>query len=131
MESLSAIPQGRGWKMPKKVIEVANGPKPVGPYSPAVRVGDFVYVSGQGPIDPAVGKFVSGDVKAQTKRTLENIQIILGAAGLTMADVFKVSVFLRNASDFQAMNEVYRTFFPNSPPVRTTIVTDLLFPEML
>ena len=117
--------------MPKKVIEAANGPKPVGPYSPAVRVGDFVYVSGQGGVDPAAGKFVGGDVKAQTKRTLENVQLILGATGLSMEDVFKVSVFLKNASDFQAMNEVYKTFFPKSPPARTTIVTNLLFPEML
>ena len=117
--------------MPKKVIEVANGPKPVGPYSPATRVGDFVYVSGQGGIDRSDGKNVVGDVKAQTKRCLENVQVILKAAGLSMEDVFKVSVFLRNASDFQAMNEVYRTFFPQSPPARTTIVTNLLFPEML
>jgi len=117
--------------MPKKVIDVPNGPKPVGPYSPAIRVGDFVYVSGQGGVDPSVGKFVTGDVKAQTKRTLENIQLILGAAGLSMEDVFKVSVFLRNASDFQAMNEVYKTFFPKSPPARTTIVNNLLFPKML
>ena len=114
--------------MPKKVIEVAKGPKPVGPYSPAVRVGDFVYVSGQGGVDPSAG---TGDAKAQTKKCLENVQTILGAAGLSMEDVFKVSVFLKNASDFQAMNEVYRTFFPQSPPARTTIVTNLLFPEML
>jgi 2-iminobutanoate/2-iminopropanoate deaminase len=117
--------------MPKKIFEVANGPKPVGPYSPGVRVGDFVYVSGQGGVDPTVDKLVTQDVKAQTKKALENVQTILGAAGLTLDDVFKVSVFLRNASDFQSMNAVYKNFFPASPPARTTIVTDLLFPEML
>jgi 2-iminobutanoate/2-iminopropanoate deaminase len=117
--------------MPKKVIEVTGAPKPVGPYSPAIRVGDFVYLSGQGAADPSSGKLVTGDIKAQTKRTLENIQIVLRAAGLSMEDVFKVSVFLKNASDFQAMNEVYKTFFPTSPPTRSTVITGLLFPEML
>ena len=116
--------------MPKKVIEVTGAPKPVGPYSLAVRVGDLVYLSGQGGVDPSSGKFAQ-DIKAQTKRTLENLQIVLKSAGLTMEDVFKVSVFLKNPSDFQSMNEIYKTFFPNNPPVRTTIVTGLLFPEML
>jgi 2-iminobutanoate/2-iminopropanoate deaminase len=118
--------------MTKKVIEVPDGPKPVGPYSPAIRVGDLVFASGQGSIDPATSKFVGqGDIKAQTKRVLENIQIVLKAAGVTMDDVAKVTVFLRKAADFQAMNEVYKTFFPQSPPARSTIVTDLLFPDML
>lgn len=118
--------------MSKKAIEAPNGPKPAGPYSPAIQIGDFVFVSGQGSVDPSIGKFVGeGDVKVQTKRTLENIQIILKAAGLSMDDVAKVTVFLKRASDFQAMNEVYRTFFPQNPPARSTIVTDLLFPEML
>ena len=118
--------------MSKKVIEVPSGPKPVGPYSPGIRVGDLVFVSGQGAIDPSTSKFVGeGDVKTQTKRVLENIQIILKAEGLSMDDVAKVTVFLKKASDFQAMNEIYRTFFPQNPPARSTIVTDLLFPEML
>jgi 2-iminobutanoate/2-iminopropanoate deaminase len=118
--------------MTKKVIEVPDGPKPVGPYSPAIRVGDLIFASGQGSTDPSTGKFIGqGDIKAQTKRVLENIQIVLKAAGVSMDDVAKVTVFLRKAADFQAMNEVYRTFFPQSPPARSTIVTDLLFPDML
>jgi 2-iminobutanoate/2-iminopropanoate deaminase len=115
----------------KEIIEASDGPRPVGPYSPAVRVGNFVYVSGQGPIDPSTGKFVTGDIQVQTRRTLENVQIILKAADLSTEDVFKVNVYLRNAKDFQSMNEVYKTFFSQKPPARTTIVTDLLFPEML
>ena len=118
--------------MSKKAIEVPSAPKPVGPYSPAIKVGDLVFVSGQGSIDPSTSKFVGvGDIKVQTKRVLENIQLVLKAAGLSMEDVAKATVFLKKAADFQAMNEVYKTFFPQSPPARSTIVTDLLFPEML
>ena len=116
--------------MARKVIEASGAPKPVGPYSKAIQVGDYVFLSGQGGVDPVSGKFAS-DIKGQTKQTLENLQTVLNGANLTIADLFKVSVFLRNASDFQAMNEVYKTFFPKDPPVRTTIVTELLFPEML
>jgi 2-iminobutanoate/2-iminopropanoate deaminase len=116
----------------KEAIEVPDGPKPVGPYSPAIRVGDHVYLSGNGAIDPSTGKFVGeGDIKVQTKRVLDNMQLVVQAAGLSMEDVVKCTVFLRKASDFQAMNEVYRTFFPQKPPARSTVVTDLLFPEML
>jgi 2-iminobutanoate/2-iminopropanoate deaminase len=118
--------------MSKKVIEASNAPKPVGPYSPGIQVGDLLFLSGQGATDPSNGKWVGvGDIKAQTKRVLENLQIVLNATGLSMDDVAKTTVFLKKASDFQGMNEVYRTFFAMSPPARSTIVTDLLFPEML
>ena len=118
--------------MQKKVIQVPNAPKPVGPYSPAIQVGDFVFASGQGAIDPSTNKFVGeGDIKVQTRRVLDNIRLVLEAANLTMDDVAKVTVFLKKASDFKSMNEVYREFFPQNPPARSTIVTDLLFPEML
>lgn len=118
--------------MKKTAIQAPDGPKPVGPYSPAIKVGDLVFVSGQGAIDPKTSKFVGeNDIKAQTKQVLQNIQTVLKGAGLTMEDVAKVNVFLKKASDFQGMNEVYRTFFPETPPARSTIVTDLLFPDML
>jgi len=118
--------------MSRKVIEAPNAPKPVGPYSPAIRVGNFVFVSGQGAIDPSSGKFVGEhDIKVQTKRVLDNIQNVLKGAGLSMEDVAKVTVFLKSAADFSGMNEVYRTFFPQAPPARSTVVTNLLFPEML
>jgi 2-iminobutanoate/2-iminopropanoate deaminase len=118
--------------MSRKAIEVPNGPKPVGPYSQGIQVGDLVFVSGQGPMDPSTGKWVGqGDIKSQTTQVLENMQLVLKSAGLSMEDVAKTTVFLKKASDFQGMNEVYRTFFAKSPPARSTIVTDLLFPEML
>ena len=118
--------------MSRIAIEPSDGPKPVGPYSPAIRAGDFVFVSGQGAIDPQTRQFVGvNDIQVQTRRVLENIQLVLKAAGLYMDDITKVTVFLKKASDFQAMNEVYRSFFSKSPPARSTIVTDLLFPEML
>jgi 2-iminobutanoate/2-iminopropanoate deaminase len=118
--------------MSKKVIEAPGSPKPVGPYSPGIRVGDLVFLSGQGPIDPQTGKFVGGeDIKVQTTRVLDNLKLVLKGANLSMDDVAKVNVFLKRASDFQGMNEVYRTYFPQNPPARSTIVTDLLFPEML
>lgn len=118
--------------MSRIAIEPSDGPKPVGPYSPAIRAGDFVFVSGQGATDPTTRQFVGvNDIKVQTRRVLENIQLVLKAAGLSMDDITKVTVFLKKASDFQTMNEVYRTFFTLAPPARSTVVTDLLFPEML
>jgi 2-iminobutanoate/2-iminopropanoate deaminase len=118
--------------MTKTAIQAPDGPKPVGPYSPAVKVGNLVFVSGQGAIDPKTGKFVGeDDIKAQTNQVLQNIQTVLKGASLSMGDVAKVNVFLKKASDFAAMNEVYKTFFPETPPARSTVVTDLLFPQML
>jgi 2-iminobutanoate/2-iminopropanoate deaminase len=105
----------------KKVITPANAPKPVGPYSPAVVAGGFVYVSGQGPTDPATGQRVQGGPGAETRQILTNIQNILAAAGATMADVVKCNVYLADRRDFAAMNEVYREFFPTDPPARTTV----------
>ena len=96
-------------------------PAPRGPYSPAVRAGDFIYVSGQGPIDPVSGQVVAQDVKAETRRVLENIRLNLEGCGATMADVVKCQVFLTDIRDFAAMNEVYTEFFGNSKPARSTI----------
>src|SRR5277367_1239754 len=88
-----------------------GSPSPRGPYSPAVRAGDFIFVSGQGPIDPVTDKLSSGDIKHQTNIVLSNIKRILDAAGATMADVVKCSVFLKAGSDFPQMNQVYTEFF--------------------
>lgn len=98
-----------------------RAPKPVGPYSQAVVSGDLVFVSGQGPLDPATGKYVPADVRAETKRTLENIKAILEAAGSSLDKVVKCNVYLRDIKDFPAMNEVYATFFSSPAPARTTI----------
>ena len=94
---------------------------PRGPYSPAVRAGDFVFVSGQLPIDAASGQIVSPSVAQQTRQTIENLQTVLSAAGAGLADVVKCSVFLADIRDFAAMNEVYAEFFGEAKPARSTV----------
>jgi 2-iminobutanoate/2-iminopropanoate deaminase len=97
-------------------------PTPQGPYSPAVRAGDFIYVSGQISVDPATNQRVTGDVQVETRQVLNNIKKILEGAGSGMADVVKCSVFLGKGSDFAAMNAVYAEFFGDQKPARSTIV---------
>ena len=97
-------------------------PIPRGPYSPAVRAGDFIYVSGQVAVDPATDKMVTGDVQVETRQVLNNIKQILESSGASMADVVKCSVFIGNGGDFAAMNAVYAEFFGNDKPARSTIV---------
>src|SRR5262249_25072117 len=103
-----------------------DAPTPRGPYSPAVRAGDFIYVSGQGPIDPATDKLSPGDIQHQTRLVLSNIRRILEACGATMADVVKCSVFLKDGGDFKLMNEVYTEFFGANRPARTTVVCEFV-----
>ena len=105
-------------------------PSPRGPYSPAVRAGDFVYVSGQGPVDPATDKLTFGDIQFETRLVLNNIKRILAAAGATPADVVKCNVYLKDAADFAAMNVVYREFFGSEFPARTTVAVALPDPTM-
>ena len=102
----------------KKVISTEKAPAAIGPYSQAIRADKFVFVSGQLPIDPATGEFAGDDIAAQTRQSLTNIQNILASEGLTMANVVKTTVLLKNISDFGAMNEVYATFFENDCPAR-------------
>jgi 2-iminobutanoate/2-iminopropanoate deaminase len=103
---------------------------PRGPYSPAVRAGDFVYVSGQGPVDPQTDQYSYGDIRHETRIVLENIRIILAGAGATPADVVKCNVYLADGGDFGAMNEVYGAFFGNDKPARTTIECKFANPQM-
>ena len=117
--------------MPIERIFPNHAPTPRGPYSPAVRAGDFIYVSGQGPVDPLTDKITAGDIKHQTRVTLNNIRTILAACGATLADVVKCSVFLKDASEFKLMNEVYAEFFPQDRPARTTIEAKFHNAEML
>ena len=106
--------------MVREFVRTPNAPQPAGPYTQAIKAGSFVFVAAQGPVDPKTGKM--GDtVEIQTRQTLLNVKAILEAAGANMADVVKVSVFLKDASTFSKMNEVYKTFFPQNPPTRTTI----------
>lgn len=105
-------------------------PAPMGPYSPAVRAGDFLFVSGQGPVDPATQKMSYGDVQHETRIVLGNIKRILEGCGASMADVVKCSVFISNGKDFAAMNQVYAEFFGNAKPARTTVETKFADPTM-
>jgi len=105
----------------RKAIVTDKGPKPVGPYSQAIVEGEFVFVSGQGPLDPITGKRETGNVQSETKRVFENIKAILAAAGSSLDQVMKCNVYLRDIKDFAAMNEVYQTYFAAPFPARTTI----------
>ena len=96
-------------------------PAPRGPYSPAVRAGDFIFVAGQVPVDPATNQMSTGDIQHETPLVLNNMKLILEGAGASMADVVKVSVFLADGKDFAGMNEVYATYFGEHKPVRTTV----------
>ena len=105
-------------------------PTPRGPYSPAVRAGDFIYVSGQGPIDPVTDKLSAGDIKHETRLVLSNIQKILEGCGATMAEVIKCSVFLKDGREFAQMNEVYTEFFGAHKPARTTVEAQFVNDQM-
>ena len=111
-------------------ITPPGSPAPRGPYSPAVRAGDFIFVSGQGPIDAATNQFSLGDIRHETRIVLQNIQRILEGAGASMKDVVKCSVFLRDGNDFAAMNEVYAEFFGEQKPARTTVESKFAHPTM-
>jgi 2-iminobutanoate/2-iminopropanoate deaminase len=110
----------------KHEIRTDEAAAPGGAYSQGLRAGDFVYVSGQGPIDPATGEIVGETIEEQTERTLENVKAILAAAGASMADVVKSTVHLSDLSLFPRYNEVYARYFPDPKPVRTTVGSDLL-----
>lgn len=96
-------------------------PKVAGPYSPALRAGGFVFLSGQIPANPDSGELVTGDIKIQCKQVLENLKLVLEAAGLALEDVVKTTVFLKDMNNFAAMNEMYGSYFPGNPPARTTV----------
>src|ERR1051326_4301432 len=105
-------------------------PTPRGPYSPAVRAGDFLFVAGQGPIDPETNKMSYGDIQHETRLVLSNIKRILEGCGARMEDVVKCSVFLVDAKDFAAMNQVYAEFFGDAKPARTTVEAKFASPPM-
>ena len=105
-------------------------PVPKAPYSPAVRAGDFIFVSGQGPNDPATNQMSFGDIQHETRIVLNNIKRILEGCGASMADVVKCSVFLSDGKDFAAMNAVYAEFFGNDKPTRTTVEAKFAVPQM-
>ena len=115
--------------MSRQIISVPNAPKM--PFSPAIKTGQYLFVSGQaGFYNPKTGQEVKG-IEAQTKQTLENIKEVLEAGDSSLTDVVKVTVFLRNADDFGKMNEVYADFFPKDYPARSTVIVGLALPQML
>lgn len=111
----ASAPSPRAWP------SSARAPRPVGPYSQAVRTGDTLWLSGQIGLDPATGALVEGGVQAQTARAIDHIQAVLEAAGLGLSDVVEVQVFLADMGDFKAMNAIYAERFPAPAPARTTV----------
>lgn len=105
----------------REVIATNDGPKTIGPYSQAIKANGMLFLSGQIPLDPATQQLVEGDVAAQTERVLQNISGILRAAGSSLEQVVKTTVFLTNMSEFAAMNEVYGRYFQQNPPARSTV----------
>ena len=108
----------------KTAISTTNAPAAIGPYSQAVRVGDMLFASGQVGLNPATGQIVEGGIVEQTKRVFENIKAVLGAAGTDLTQVVKTTVFLKNMSDFAAVNEIYATYLAPPgviPPARSTV----------
>ncbi len=109
-----------------KTISTNLAPKAIGPYSQAIKVGNFVYTSGQLPINPATGAFPEGGIKEQTRQSLSNVKAILEEAGLTMAEVVKTTVFLADMNDFADMNSVYAEFFCEPYPARSAVAVKTL-----
>jgi 2-iminobutanoate/2-iminopropanoate deaminase len=107
--------------MAKEAVSSPNAPKAIGPYSPAVRAGQLLFVSGQVAIDPTTGNLIDAGLQAQTRRVMENIGALLKAGGLSFADVVRTTVFLVDLDDFAAMNEVYGTYFSAPAPARATV----------
>lgn len=108
-----------------KVVRTSLAPRPRGVYSQAIVADGFVFVAGQGPANPETNELELGDIRSETRRTLENIRAILNSAGSSLRDVVRVGVFLADIKDFEAMNSVYRKFFPVDPPARTTVGVEL------
>lgn len=105
----------------RDAIRTDQAPGAIGPYSQAVRAGEFLFVSGQIPLDPATMTLVEGNIGTQTRRVMENLQAILAAAGSSFDQVVKTTIFLRNMDDFGAMNEVYGSYFSDPAPARATV----------
>ncbi|OGQ04618.1 MAG: reactive intermediate/imine deaminase [Deltaproteobacteria bacterium RBG_19FT_COMBO_46_12] len=107
--------------MSKRVIQTEKAPKAIGPYSQAIQAGNFLFLSGQIPLDPKTGNLMKGDIQKQTQQVLENIKGVLESQGLKMENVVKTTLFLKDIANFNQVNEVYATYFPSSPPARSTV----------
>lgn len=107
--------------MEKQVVSTDQAPAAIGPYSQALKVGEMVFVSGQIPIDPATGDIVQGDIKAQTRQVLTNLNAVLTAAGSSLEKTVKTTVYITNMDEFTQVNEVYSEFFKDQPPARACV----------
>lgn len=105
----------------KQKISTHNAPAAIGPYSQGIKAGDYVFVSGQIPLEPHSGSLIKGDIEAQTEQALKNLKEILTEAGLSMEHVVKTTLFLKDLSNFEKVNNVYKRYFPNTPPARSTV----------
>jgi len=114
-----------------KTVQTSKAPKPIGPYSQGIVEGGFVFTSGMVAIDPETSKVVSGGIREQTKRVLENVKAILEEAGSSMQKVTKTTVYLKEQSYFKDMNEVYASYFGDHKPARSTIVCDFMLSDVL
>ena len=103
------------------MIQTDKAPRAIGPYSQAIQAGNFLFLSGQIPLDPKTGELVKGDIRQQSRQVLENIKGVLESQKLRMEDIVKVIIFLKDIGDFNEVNEVYATYFPSSPPARSTV----------
>jgi 2-iminobutanoate/2-iminopropanoate deaminase len=121
MRSLFEQQEKEGFQTVRQIIETEKAPRAIGPYSQAVIAGGFVFASGQIPFDPQTGEFVAGGIAEQTEQVLRNLSMVMEAAGTTLAQVVKTTVFLADMNDFAAMNEVYGRYFPEKPPARATV----------
>jgi len=110
----------------REIVSTADAPAAIGPYSQAVRVGDLIYTAGQVPLVPGTGKLVEGDIKVQTRQVIQNLSHVLSAAGSSLAQVVKTTIFLADMADFAAVNEVYGSFFKSDPPARSTVQVSAL-----
>ena len=116
----------RRTQVKKETVSTDKAPKAIGPYEQAIRVGDFIYVSGQIPLDPRTGNLLDGDIKTQTRQVMENLKAIVEAATSSMERIVKATVFLKNIGDFAAMNEIYAEYLGTAKPARSTVaVADL------
>ncbi len=107
--------------MKRSIVKTDQAPAAIGPYEQGVRVGDFLFISGQIPLDPKTGEFLTGSIEAETERTLKSLEAILKAGGLTLDHVVKTTVYLSDLNDFARMNAVYETFFAQSKPARACV----------
>lgn len=107
--------------MKKEIISTSKAPAAIGPYSQAIKIGDFLFSSGQIPLDPETSELVGEDIESQTRQVLNNVTAVLEAANLTLEDVVKTTVYIKNMDDFNTVNGIYAEFFTENPPARSAV----------